>query len=103
MLRIKKGDKVFVTTGKDKGKTGKVVRVLPATLKAIVENVNVVKKAVRKGDQYPQGGFVEMERPVYISNLALVDQKTNKPVRFNAKVLQDGSKVRINKKTGDVI
>ena len=73
MLRIKKDDQVIVMTGKDKGKTGKVVRVLPKANKAIIENINVVKKAVKKSDTYPQGGYVELEKPVALSNLMLID------------------------------
>ena len=101
MLRIKKDDEVKVISGKNKGKTGKVIRVLPAESRALVENVNVVKKAVRKNDKYPQGGFIEMERPVHLSNLMLIDKKSSKPVRFSVKVLNDGSKVRISKESGE--
>ena len=101
MLRIKKDDQVKVISGKSKGKTGKVIRVLPAESRAIVENVNVVKKAVRKNDKYPQGGFIESERPVHLSNLMLIDKKSSKPVRFSVKVLTDGSKVRISKESGE--
>ncbi len=103
MLRIKKDDQVIVMVGRDKGKTGKVVRIYPQDNKAVVENINVVKKAVRKSDIYPQGGYVELEKPVSLSNLMLVDKKTNKPTRFSAKVLKDGSKVRIAKLSGETI
>ena len=103
MLRIRKDDHVFIMTGKDKGKTGKVVRVIPEVSRAVVENMNIFKKAVRKSDKYPQGGFVEMERPIHISNLMLLDKKTNKPTRLGAKVLKDGSKLRVGKKSGEVV
>jgi large subunit ribosomal protein L24 len=103
MLRIRKDDQVIVMVGKYKGKTGKVVRVLPKVNKAIIENINVMKKAVKKSDTYPQGGYIEMEKPVALSNLMLVDKKSNKPTRFSAKVLKDGGKVRIAKGSGETI
>ncbi len=103
MLRIRKDDQVKVMVGKDKGKTGKVVRVMPKTRLAVVENINVVRKAVKKSDTYPQGGYVELEKPVSMSNLMLIDKKSNKPTRFKAQVLKDGGKVRIAKKSGETI
>lgn len=103
MLRIKKEDTVQVTAGKDKGKTGKVIKVFPDQDELIVENVNLVKKAVKKSEQYPQGGFVEVEKPLHVSNVMLIDPKTNKPTRFGVKMLKDGKKVRISKKSGEVI
>ena len=95
MLRIRRDDTVMVMSGKDKGKTGKVVRVMPKASKAVVENINVVKKAVKKSDTYPQGGYVELEKPVALANLTLVDKESNRPTRFSVKVLKDGSKERI--------
>ena len=74
MLRIRRDDTVMVMAGKDKGKTGKVVRVLPKVNKAVIENINMVKKSVKKGDTYPQGGYVEIEKPVALANLMLVDK-----------------------------
>jgi large subunit ribosomal protein L24 len=103
MLRIRRDDTVMVMVGKDKGKTGKVVRVFPKTAQAIIENINVVKKAVKKSDTYPQGGYVELEKPVSLANLMLVDKKSSKPSRFSAKVLKDGSKERIARKSGETI
>ena len=103
MLRIRKDDQVMVMVGKDKGKTGKVVRVMPKEWKAVVENINVVKKSVKKSDTYPQGGYVELEKPVALSNLMLVDKKSNKPTRFSSKVLKDGGKVRIAKAGGETV
>lgn len=103
MLRIKRDDKVLVISGKEKGKTGKVVKVLPKEQRVIVESVNVIKKAVKKSDTYPQGGYIELEKPIHISKLMLVDSKTNKPSRIAAKFLKDGSKIRISKETGEVI
>ena len=103
MLRIRRDDTVMVMAGKDKGKTGKVVRVSPKTNKAVVENINVVKKSVKKSDTYPQGGYVELEKPVAIANLMLVDKKSSKPTRFTVKVLKDGSKERIALVSGETI
>ena len=103
MLRIRKDDQVMVMAGKDKGKTGKVVRIFPKEYKAIIENINVVKKSVKKSDTYPQGGYIELEKPVAMANLMLVDKKTTKPTRFSAKVLKDGGKVRIAKGSGETI
>jgi large subunit ribosomal protein L24 len=96
MLRIRRDDTVMVMAGKDKGKSGKVVRVMPKLNKAVVENINVVKKSVKKSDTYPQGGYVELEKPVALANLMLVDKKSNRPSRFTVKVLKDKSKERIS-------
>ncbi len=103
MLRIRKDDQVMVMVGKDKGKTGKVVRVMPKLAKAVIENINVVKKSVKKSDTYPQGGYVELEKPISLSNLMLVDKKSNKPTRFLTRLLKDGGKVRISKKSEETL
>jgi len=103
MLGIKKNDKVMVIAGKDKGKTGRVLRIFPESNKVLVEKINIAKKAHRRTQQDQQGGFVEIEVPLHISNVMLVDKKTNQPTRFGVKVLKDGTKVRISKKTGEVI
>lgn len=103
MLRIRRDDNVIVMAGKDKGKTGKVVRVFPKKNTAVVEKINVVKKAVKKSDIYPQGGFIEIEKPIALASLMVADKKENKPTRFQTKVLKDGSKVRVAKKSGETI
>lgn len=103
MLRIRKDDQVMVMVGKDKGKTGKVVRVMPKLAKDVIENINVVKKSVKKSDTYPQGGYVELEKPISLSNLMLVDKKSNKPTRFLTRLLKDGGKVRISKKSEETL
>ncbi len=103
MLRIRKDDQVMVMVGKDKGKTGKVVRVMPKLAKAVIENINVVKKSVKKSDTYPKGGYVELEKPISLSNLMLVDKKSNKPTRFLTRLLKDGGKVRISKKSEETL
>ncbi|MBF0387346.1 MAG: 50S ribosomal protein L24 [Candidatus Omnitrophica bacterium] len=101
MLRIKRDDKIVVISGKDKGKTGKVIKVFPAEKSVVVENVNLIKKAVKKSDQYPQGGFIQLEKPLHISKVMLLDPKTNKAARAKVNVLKDGTKVRISKKSGE--
>jgi large subunit ribosomal protein L24 len=103
MLRIRRDDTVMVMVGKDKGKTGKVVRVIPKANKAVIENINMVKKSVKKSDTYPQGGYIELEKPVALANLMLVDKKSNKPTRFIVKILKDKSKERIALVSQDVI
>ncbi len=103
MLRIRRDDNVMVMAGKDKGKTGKVISVSPKTGRAIVENINVVKKSVKKSDTYPQGGFIELEKPVALANLMLVEKKAGKATRFQVKVLKDGSKERIAVSSGETI
>lgn len=104
-LHIKKGDLVYVLAGKDKGKTGKVLSVLVAANRAIVEGINIVSKNVKPSAQNPQGGIVKMEAPIHVSNLNLVDPKSGdqpKPTRVGIKVV-DGKKVRVAKKSGEVI
>lgn len=103
MLQIKKDDQVIVIAGKDKGKMGKVMQVIPPKGVAVVEHINIVKKAQRPTQQNPKGGFVEMEAPIHLSNIMLLDKKTHKPVRFGTSILKDGTKVRLSKKSGEVI
>jgi large subunit ribosomal protein L24 len=103
MLHIKKNDQVMVIAGKDKGKTGKVLHVLTKQNRLIVEHINVIKKSQRRTQENQKGGFIEIEMPLHRSNVMLIDKKTNKPTRFSASILKDGSKVRISKKSGDVI
>ncbi len=103
MLRIKKNDRVMIIAGKDKGKIGKVLKVFPRIERAIVENINLVKKAKRKTRQDQKGGFVDIEAPIHLSNLMLIDKRTNQPTRFGVSVLKDGSRIRISKETGEVI
>ena len=103
MLRIKRNDRVMVISGNDKGKIGKVIRVFPSQNRLVVENVNVAKKTKRKSQKDPQGGFIDFEMPIHISNVMLVDKQTNKPTRFGASILKDGGKVRLSKKTGETV
>lgn len=103
MLNIKKNDHIVVIAGKDKGKTGKVLKVFPKQNRVIVEHINLSKKSQRRTQENQKGGFIEIEMPIHRSNIMLVDKKTNKATRFGASILKDGTKVRISKKSGEVI
>lgn len=98
-LKIKKGDKVVVITGRDKGKTGEVTRVLPKESRVVVQGVNVVKRHQRQ-TQTQQGGIIEKEAAIHISNVAHIDPKTDKPTRVGFKVQDDGRKIRVAKRSG---
>ena len=101
-LRIKKGDNVIVISGNDKGKTGKVLSVAPAENRAIVEGVNLVSKHTKPNSKAPQGGIIKKEAPIHVSNLSLIDPKSNTATRVGYKVV-DGKKVRYAKKSGEEI
>ena len=103
MLNIRKNDQVVVIVGKDKGKTGKVLKVFPKQNRLIVEHINLSKKAQRRTQENQQGGFIEIEMPIHRSNVMLVDKKTNRSTRLGVSILKDGSKERISKKSGEVI
>lgn len=102
-LHIKKGDTVFVNTGKDKGKTGTVLRIIVDKQRAVVEGVNIVKKSTKPSAAHPQGGIIEQEAPIAISNLNVVDPKTGKPTRIGRKIGANGKLVRYAKKSGEEI
>ncbi len=102
-LHIKKNDTVVVLAGEEKGKTGKVLKVLVEKNRALVEGVNMVSKSTKPSAQNPQGGIVKQEAPIHISNLSLVDPKSGKATRVGIKVTEDGKKVRIAKKSGEEI
>ena len=101
-LHIKKGDNVVVISGEDKGKTGKVLKVLVEKQRAIVEGVNIVTKHTKPSAKNPQGGIQKVEAPIHISNISLIDPKSKKPTRVGMKFV-DGKKVRIAKKSGEEI
>ena len=101
-MRIKKGDQVMVITGKDKGKTGEVLRLIPKDNRALVQGVNMVKRHTRP-TQASAGGILEKETFIQVSNLSQIDPKDNKPTRTGVKVLKDGRKVRFAKRSGEVI
>lgn len=102
-LHIKKNDTVVVLAGEDKGKTGKVLKVLVEKNRALVEGVNMVSKSTKPSAKNPQGGIVKQEAPIHISNLSLVDPNSGKATRVGIKVTEDGKKVRIAKKSGEEI
>ena len=102
-LRIRKGDKVKVLAGKDRGKTGKVLHVYPRKNRALVEGINFVKKHLRKSQQNPQGAVVQQELPIHISNLSLLDPVSSKTTRIGTLVAADGSKQRVGIKSKAVI
>ena len=102
-LHIKKGDTVAVIAGKDRGKQGRVLSVDAAKNRAIVEGVNIVKKSTKPSAKHPQGGIIEMEAPINLSNINLVDPKTGKPTRVGVRVNDKGEKVRFAKKSGEEI
>lgn len=102
-LHIKKDDTVIVLAGEDKGKTGKVLKVLVEKNRAIVEGVNIVSKSAKPSAKNPHGGIVKMEAPIHISNLSLIDPKSGKATRVAVKKTDDGKKVRIAKKSGEEI
>ena len=101
--RIKKGDTVLVTTGADRGKRGEVLRVLPADNRAVVQGVNIVKKHTKPTGMGNPGGIESVEASLHLSNLKLVDPKTDQPTKVGFRVLDDGRKVRVAKATGNVI
>ncbi len=99
---IKKGDTVYVLAGEDRGKEGRVLKVLVQKQKAIVEGINMVTKATKPNAQHPQGGLVKMEAPIAISNIALIDPKSGKPTRVSLR-RENGKVIRISKKSGEEI
>lgn len=101
-LKIKKGDRVQVTTGRDKGLRGEVLKVMPSENRAVVQGVNKVKRHTRPTQTNP-GGIIEREASINMSNLAIIDPKTDKPTRVGFKFLEDGRKVRVAKNSGEVI
>tara|TARA_B100001057_G_C22346262_1_gene755242 strand:+ start:80 stop:394 length:315 start_codon:yes stop_codon:yes gene_type:complete len=100
-IKLKKGDEVVVLTGKDKGKTGKIVKILPSKNKAIVSEINKVKKN-QKPDNNQPGGIIEKEMPIHISNISFYDANNKKAVKVGYKLSKD-KKVRINRSTGEII
>jgi large subunit ribosomal protein L24 len=101
-LKIKKGDHVVIITGKDKGKKGEVLKVMPEENRVIVKGVAMVRRHQRQTPSQ-EGGIIAKEAPIHISNLALEDPKDGKPTRVGFKFLKDGRKVRFAKRSGEVI
>ncbi|WP_423363727.1 50S ribosomal protein L24 [Mycoplasma sp. P36-A1] len=101
-MHVKTGDLVQVIAGKDKGKQGKILKVITKENRVIVEGVNIITKHLKPSNVNPDGGVVKTEGKIHASNVMILDPKTNEPTRFN-KEIKDGKKVRISKKTGNVI
>ena len=101
-FKVKKGDKVIVLTGRDKGKIGEILSMQPARARAIVQGVNMIKRHMA-ASQMDAGGIVEKEASIHVSNLAHVDPEDDKPTRVGYRMLDDGSKVRYAKRSGEVI
>ena len=102
-LHIKKGDTVYVNAGNDRGKTGRVLKVIADKNRAVVEGINMVSKATKPNAKNPQGGIVKMEAPIHISNLNAVDPKSGKPTRIGRRKNDKGVTVRYSKKSGEEI
>jgi len=102
-IRLKKGDTVQVLAGKYKGKTGKVLTTHPAENKVTVEGINIVKKHVKPNQAYPQGGIIDITKPIWVSKVAVVDPTSKKPTRIGYKLDKDGAKTRVYKASGKEI
>ena len=102
-LHVKKDDTVIVISGKDKGKKGRVIAAYPRENRVLVEGVNMIKKHAKPSQANPQGGIIEQEAPVHVSNVMHVDPKSGGVTRIGFKVLDNGKKVRVAKKSGEVI
>ena len=102
MQKIKKGDNVVVLAGKDKGRSGEVLRVMPKDDKAVVRGINQVRRH-QKQSQSQEGGIITKEAPIHLSNIALADPKDGKPTRVGFQTQKDGTKVRVAKRSGEVI
>ena len=100
--KIRKGDQVIVTAGRDKGKRGEVRQMIPAESRAIVAGVNLVRRHTKQTAQ-TEGGIITKESTIHLSNLAILDPKTGKPTRVGFKILDDGRKVRVARRSGDLI
>jgi len=102
-MHVHREDTVLVLTGKDRGKKGRVIRLFPKTEKALVEKINMVKRHTRPTQQLPQGGIMEKEAPIHLSNLKVVCGKCGKATRIAHKELASGQKTRVCKKCGEIL
>ena len=102
-MHVKKGDKVKVLSGKDKGKEGEILRAYPSTQRVVVEKVNMITKTIRPNQNNPQGGLTKVEGTIHVSNVMLICPECNQPTRTNAGRNAEGKKVRVCKKCGKVI
>jgi len=102
-MKLKKGDTIKVISGNDRGKVGKILKVFPETNRIIIEGVNLIKRHTRPTQKNRKGGIIEKEGPIDSSNVIYYDNRSNTMARLGHRILTDGKKVRINKKTGEII
>jgi len=103
IARVRKGDTVLVVAGKERGKKGKVLRVIPEKGRVVVERINMVKKHQKPTQKLRQGGIIEREGAIHLSNVMLVDPNSDKPTRVGMKALSDGKKVRVARRSGEML
>ena len=103
IAHVRKGDTVIVVAGKERGKKGKVLRVLPEKGRVVVERLNLIKKHQKPTQKIRQGGIIEREGSIHLSNVMLVDPGSNKPTRVGMKALSDGKKVRVARRSGEML
>ena len=103
IAHVRKGDTVIVVAGKDRGKRGRVLRVIPEKSRVVIERINMIKKHQRPTQKLRQGGIIEREGPIHLSNVMLVDPTSDRPTRIGMRALADGKKVRVARKSGEII
>jgi large subunit ribosomal protein L24 len=103
IAHVRKGDTVMVVAGKERGKKGKVLRVIPEKGRVVVERINMIKKHQRPTQKVRQGGIIEREGSIHLSNVMLVDPGSDKPTRVGMKALSDGKKVRVARRSGEML
>ena len=103
IAHVRKGDTVIVVAGKERGKKGKVLRVIPEKGRVVVERINMIKKHQRPTQKLRQGGIIEREGAIHLSNVMLVDPASDKPTRVGMKALSDGKKVRVARRSGEML
>ena len=103
IAHVRKGDTVIVVAGKERGKKGKVLRVIPEKGRVVVERINMIKKHQRPTQKIRQGGIIEREGAIHLSNVMLVDPASDKPTRVGMKALSDGKKVRVARRSGEML
>jgi len=103
IARVRKGDTVLVVAGKERGKKGKVLRVIPEKGRVVVERINMIKKHQKPTQKLRQGGIIEREGAIHLSNVMLVDPASDKPTRVGMKALSDGKKVRVARRSGEML
>jgi large subunit ribosomal protein L24 len=103
IAHVRKGDTVMVVAGKERGKKGKVLRVIPEKGRVVVERINLIKKHQRPTQKVRQGGIIEREGSIHLSNVMLIDPNSDKPTRVGMKALSDGKKVRVARRSGEML